>query len=200
MTTVALPPFLCTLPTSNSTSTTPPTSSTASTTATVPPFYYRITARPSKRKQSIWEMTKERERERKVRKMQEERGWESSEEEEDVTAIGLLQRSADSVSDESDESEGDEVMVGEGEEQEILLSATDVKQNGLQEKIVDDFEALKATVPEALASVTNASIRGFYRLAVRTIDAYSAGLRYGTEEFKQNVYKSHRQVEDKSKW
>ena len=55
-------------------------------------------------------------------------------------------------------------------------------------------------MPEALASVTNASISGFYRLAVRTIDAYSADLRYGTEEFKQNVYKSHRQVEDKSKW
>ena len=31
---------------------------------------------------------------------------------------------------------------------------------------------------------------GFYRLAVHPIDAYSAGLRYGTEEFKQNVYKS----------
>ena len=115
----------------------PPTSSTASTTATVPPSYYRIMARPSKRKQSIREMIKERERERKVRKMQEERGWESSEEEEDVTAIGLLQRSADSVSDESDESEGDEVTVSEGEEQEILLSVTGVKQNGLQEKIVD---------------------------------------------------------------
>ena len=59
----------------------------------------------------------------------------------------------------------------------ILLSATGVKQNSLQEKIVDmtlkhsrencgyDFVALNATVPEALASVTNASIRGFYRLA-----------------------------------
>ena len=46
-----------------------------------------------------------------------------------------------------------------------------------------DFEALKTTVPEALTSVTNASIRGFYRLAVRTIDAYSAGLCYRTEEF-----------------
>ena len=63
-----------------------------------------------------------------------------------------------------------------------------------------DLEALKTTVPEALASVTNASIRGFNRLAVRTIDAYSAGLCYGTEEFKHNVYRSHRQVEDKSKW
>ena len=63
-----------------------------------------------------------------------------------------------------------------------------------------DFEALKTTVPEALASVTNASIRGFYRLAVCTIDAYTTSLHYGTEEFKQNVYKSYRQVEDKSKW
>ena len=63
-----------------------------------------------------------------------------------------------------------------------------------------DFEALKATVPEALASVTNASIRGFFRLAQRAIDAYSAGLQYRTSEFKQTVYKSHRQVEDKSKW
>ena len=69
----------------------------------------------------------------------------------------------------------------------ILLSATGVKQNGLQEKIVDDFEALKATVPEALASLTNAPIRGFYRLAVRTIDAYSAGLCYATGDFKHNV-------------
>ena len=74
----------------------------------------------SKRKQAIKEVTKERERQRKIRKMQEERGWESSEEEEDV--------------------------------------------------------------------------------AVRTIDAYSAGLCYGTEEFKHNVNRSHRQVEDKSKW
>ena len=50
-----------------------------------------------------------------------------------------------------------------------------------------DFEALKAIVPEALASVSNASIRGFYRLAIRTIDAYSAGMQYGAEEFKQSV-------------
>ena len=63
-----------------------------------------------------------------------------------------------------------------------------------------DFEALKATVPEALASVSNASIRGFYRLALRAIDTYSAGMQYGAEEFKQTVYKSHRKVEDKSKW
>ena len=50
-----------------------------------------------------------------------------------------------------------------------------------------NFEALKATVPEALASVSNASIRGLYRLALRAIDAYSAGVRYGTEEFKMYI-------------
>ena len=82
----------------------------------------------SKRKQSIREVVKERERQRKIRKMHEERGWESSDEEEDVTAIGLLQpertRSADSVSasDEPDnsesESEDDEVLVSEEEELE----------------------------------------------------------------------------------
>ena len=60
-----------------------------------------------------------------------------------------------------------------------------------------NFEALKAMVPEALASVSNASIRGFCRLALRAIDAYSAGVQYGMEEFKQNAYKSHRQVEDR---
>ena len=53
-----------------------------------------------------------------------------------------------------------------------------------------DFEALKEIVPEALALVTNASICGFYRLAVRTIDAYSAGLCCGTEEFKR-MYIDH---------
>ena len=56
-----------------------------------------------------------------------------------------------------------------------------------------NFEALKAMVPEALASVSSASIRDFYRLALRAIDAYSTGLQFGAEEFKQKVYKSHRQ-------
>ena len=68
----------------------------------------------------------------------------------------------------------------------ILSNATGVEQNGLQGKTWVQLEALKATVPEVLALVSNASIRGFYRLALRAIDAYSAGVRYGTEEFKQN--------------
>ena len=41
---------------------------------------------------------------------------------------------------------------------------------------------------------------GFHRLAVCTIDADSAGLCYGKGEFKHNVYRSHQQVGDKSKW
>ena len=51
-----------------------------------------------------------------------------------------------------------------------------------------NFEALKATVPEALASVNNVSFRDLYRLALRTIDAYSVGGQYRAEDFKQNVY------------
>ena len=43
-----------------------------------------------------------------------------------------------------------------------------------------NFEALKA---EELALVSKASFRGFYRLALREIDAYSAGVQYGTVEF-----------------
>ena len=63
-----------------------------------------------------------------------------------------------------------------------------------------DFEALKAIVPEAIASVSSASTRGFYKLALRAISAYSAGVQYGNEEFKQGVYKSHRQVGGRSEW
>ena len=62
------------------------------------------------------------------------------------------------------------------------------------------LQSLQASLMHFVGAIWDRSIRGFYRLAVRTIDAYSAGLRYGTEEFKQNIYKSHRQVEDKSKW
>ena len=85
--------------------------------------------RLSKRKRSIKEVTKERERQRKARKIQGKRGWESSEVEEDVTALGLLQRSGagsapnlESASEDS-ESENDEVLVNEGEEQEEVSSS-----------------------------------------------------------------------------
>ena len=70
-----------------------------------------------------------------------------------------------------------------------LSRATGAVQNGLQETTVDSTEALKTIVSEALASVSSASIRGFYKLALHAIDAYPAGVQYGTEEFKQKVYK-----------
>ena len=62
----------------------------------------------------------ERERQSKVKKMREERGLGSSEEGKDITAIGLLQRSADLVSSGSDESEDDGMLVSEGEELEEI--------------------------------------------------------------------------------
>jgi hypothetical protein len=62
------------------------------------------------------------------------------------------------------------------------------------------FEALRATVPKALDSVTTASIHRHYKHCERIIEAYSDGMTYGTEEFTKRVYKGHRQVADKSKW
>ena len=59
---------------------------------------------------------------------------------------------------------------------------------------------LRETVPEALKSVSRAAIHRHYQHCMRTIDAYAAGAKYGTEEFKERVYKGHRQIVDKSKW
>ena len=78
--------------------------------------------RPKKRKQfNVRDMVKERERQRKIRKLQEsqsrsmpEPGWVSSEDEEDITATGPIQEDADSEDDEFE----DEVLVSEAEELE----------------------------------------------------------------------------------
>ena len=81
--------------------------------------------RPSNRKQSNREISKEREWQRKASKIQEmavaEHGCESPEVEKDVTALGLLQGSAGSDQErasDSEESENGEVLVSEGEELE----------------------------------------------------------------------------------
>ena len=104
---------------------------------------YRIMPPLNTRKKSIREVTKERERQRKVMKVQKERGWESSEKQVDITAIGLLRRaqtrSADSVStsDESDnsESEDDEVLLSEVEEvEEVDESAFEKLMNSSLEQ------------------------------------------------------------------
>ena len=98
----------------------------------MPPF--------NKRKQFLRGIAVERERQRKIRKIREERGWESSEEEEDITAIGLQQRTrsavVDSLSDESDasKSEDDEVLVSDGEEQ------AEVDESALEKLITSALE------------------------------------------------------------
>ena len=61
----------------------------------VAPSYYRIMARLSKRKQSIWKVTGDERGRQSQRKVGELRRWESSEVEDDFTALGMLQRSAD---------------------------------------------------------------------------------------------------------
>ena len=62
------------------------------------------------------------------------------------------------------------------------------------------FSGLRKTVPSALASVSNVSILRFYRKCIRTMDAYREDVRYGTKEFRDRVYKSHRRVDDRDKW
>ena len=53
---------------------------------------------------------------------------------------------------------------------------------------------LKGIVAESVAEVCSACIHGFYGLLLCAIDAYSAGVQYGTEGFKQKVYKSHHNI------
>ena len=53
-----------------------------------------------------------------------------------------------------------------------------------REGFVYDYETLKATVPEAFVSARNASICEFYRLGLRTIDAY---MQCRAEEFKNSI-------------
>ena len=62
------------------------------------------------------------------------------------------------------------------------------------------LEGLRETVPAALCSVSSATIHRHYLYCMRIIDAYGSGATYGTKEFKEQVYKAHWQIADKSKW
>jgi hypothetical protein len=62
------------------------------------------------------------------------------------------------------------------------------------------LNGLRKGVTEALYSFTSASVNRYFKRCMRVLDAYTDGLSYGTEAFKNRVYKSHRQVVDKSKW
>ncbi|RPB11554.1 hypothetical protein P167DRAFT_489137, partial [Morchella conica CCBAS932] len=62
------------------------------------------------------------------------------------------------------------------------------------------LEGLRETIPAALNSVTSISINKYYLYCMRILDTYQAGFTYGIMEFKERVYRNHRQVVDKSKW
>lgn len=62
------------------------------------------------------------------------------------------------------------------------------------------LEGLREVVPAAMRHVSPASINRYYNHCSRTIDAYASGHDYGTKAFKEQVYKGHRQVTDKTKW
>ena len=103
----------------------------------------------SKQKRMCRNMVKEREQKRKRQNIEreEERGWEFSEEEEDVTAIGLVQSECPAP-DEFDESEDDEVVVSEGEEVEevdesafVRLMASAAEQSRCVSMVSEVFNA-----------------------------------------------------------
>lgn len=62
-----------------------------------------------------------------------------------------------------------------------------------------NIESPMAVVPQALNSVSTATIVRYFNHCQGIIDTYEAGVKYGTKEFGERVYKGHRQVQDKSK-
>ena len=62
------------------------------------------------------------------------------------------------------------------------------------------LEGLRQTVPQALASVEQKTICGFFNRSMHILEAYRGGIQYGCENLKNRVYKSHRRIEDRSTW
>lgn len=58
------------------------------------------------------------------------------------------------------------------------------------------IEALRQIIPAALSSVSHSTIHGFYHRCMRQIQAYRAGVEFGTTEFTTYTkeYKSHRRL------
>ena len=82
-----------------------------------------------------------------------------------------------------------------------VSSATFLLQLGVQQVINHYYHwKYRQVLPEALDSVSSASINRCFHHCERLIEAYGAGEVYGTKECAEWVYKSHRQVVDKSKW
>jgi hypothetical protein len=70
----------------------------------------------------------------------------------------------------------------------------------LRDNCLYSLDGLRKNLPKALHSVSSASINRYYRHCVRIIEAYTDGQQYGTKEFKERMYRGHRQVVDKTKW
>lgn len=54
------------------------------------------------------------------------------------------------------------------------------------------LQGLRDTIPLSLSSVSEVTIWRLYQKTQRTMCAYRDGCQYGTAEFKDRVYKSHR--------
>jgi hypothetical protein len=56
------------------------------------------------------------------------------------------------------------------------------------------WDGLKRTVPRVLESTDEIRISRWFKKSARIIEAYREGIAYGTEEFRERCYKSHRRV------
>jgi hypothetical protein len=59
------------------------------------------------------------------------------------------------------------------------------------------LESPRKFLPEALKSVSSATINRYYYRCMEILNAFDSGFRYGTKIFKDHVYKGHQQVVDK---
>jgi hypothetical protein len=57
-----------------------------------------------------------------------------------------------------------------------------------------NWKALLETVPKSLYAVTERIILQYFGKTQRIMKAYHDGVKYGTEQFTETVYKSHRRV------
>jgi hypothetical protein len=62
------------------------------------------------------------------------------------------------------------------------------------------LEGVRGTVPLVVHSISSSSINRYFHWCMRVLKAYEDGLTYGTVEFKQTVYGSHRGIVDKTIW
>lgn len=70
-----------------------------------------------------------------------------------------------------------------------------------REHSTGSITGLRENIPAAMDSVHNGvSINRFFEKSLRIMTAYHDGLKTDTEEFSTRVYKSHRRLEDKSRW